>query len=84
MQRNACTSVGVLTLPPLFSTGPPLLSDGDCLRECRGEEGVEEEEEEGCLIPPDIRLAEDNSHDDPEWSPLKEQVSKDLQGSAVE
>lgn len=61
---------------PLFSTGPPLLSDGDCLKECREEEEVLEVE--GCLIPTEILLAEDNGQDDPEWSPLKEQVSEDL------
>ncbi|XP_071347410.1 uncharacterized protein [Trachinotus anak] len=50
--------------------GPPLLSDGDCLRECKGEVAVVE----GCLIPSEILLAEDNGYVDPEWSPLKEQV----------
>lgn len=46
--------------------GPPFLSDVDCLRECR--------EVEGCLIPSEILLAEDNGQLDPELSPLKEQV----------
>lgn len=59
---------------PLLSTGPPFLSDDDCLREC----GEEVKVVEGCLIPSEILLAEDNGHVDPEWSPLKEQVSKNL------
>lgn len=56
----------VLTLP-LLSTVPPFLSDGDCLRE-------REEEVEGCLIPSEMLLAEDD-----DWSPLKEEVSGDLE-----
>lgn len=35
---------------------------------------------EGCLIPPEILLAEDNGPADPEWSSLKDPVSKNLQG----
>lgn len=69
--------MSVLTPPPLFSTGPPLPSDGDCLEE-------EEEEQQdvwmGCIIPSEILLAEDNSQVDPVRSPLKEQVSENLQG----
>ncbi len=64
---------------PIFSTGPPFLSDGDCLRECRQKEEVVELLE-GCLIPSEILLTEDNGHVDPEWSPLKEQVSENLEG----
>lgn len=63
---------------PLFSTGPPLPSDGDCLRERREEE--EQEMGMGCIIPSEILLAEDNSQVDPDRSPLKEQVSENLQG----
>lgn len=63
--------------PPLLSTGPPLLSDGDCLRECR------EEEVEGCLVPSEILLTEDNGQADPERRPLKEQVSENLQGVQI-
>ncbi|KAG7227372.1 hypothetical protein INR49_000377 [Caranx melampygus] len=51
-------------------SGPPLLSDGDCLRECKGEVAMVEE----CFIPPEILLAEDNGPVNPEWSPLKDQV----------
>ncbi|XP_067461183.1 uncharacterized protein si:rp71-1g18.1 [Thunnus thynnus] len=76
--------------PQLQLSGSPLPSDGDCMREYREEEGdddeEEEEEEEGCLIPPDILLTEDNGHDDPEWSPLKEQVvaeTVDMAGISV-
>lgn len=58
---------------PLLSTGPPLFSHEDCLREC--EEGVK-----GSLVPPEILQAEDNGHVDPEWSPLKEQVSENSLG----
>lgn len=70
VQRNVC----VLTPPPLLSIGPPLLSDGDCLGECKGEVSVVEES----LIPPEMLLAEDNGPVDPGWSPLKDQVSEDL------
>ncbi|KAM7378857.1 hypothetical protein PAMP_004452 [Pampus punctatissimus] len=66
--------------PQFQISGPPLLSDGDCLKECREEEGEEEEETEeveeveGCFIQPDIPLREDYGCDNPEWPPLKEQV----------
>uniref|UniRef100_A0A4W6CL56 C2H2-type domain-containing protein n=1 Tax=Lates calcarifer TaxID=8187 RepID=A0A4W6CL56_LATCA len=66
-----CMSASALTPPPVFSTGSSFLSVGDCLRDC------EEEETwvvEGCPIPSEIPLAEDNGHVDPECSPLKEQV----------
>lgn len=35
--------------------------------------------EEGSIILPDIFLTEDDACVDPEWSPLKEQVSENLQ-----
>ncbi|CAK6967893.1 zinc finger protein 250 [Scomber scombrus] len=54
--------------PQLELSGPPLLSDWDCLRESREEVVVK-----GGFIPSDL-LAEDKAHDDPERSPLKEQV----------
>ncbi|XP_040911326.1 zinc finger protein 263 [Toxotes jaculatrix] len=56
--------------PLLELSGPPFLSEGECLRECKEEVAVVE----GQLIPPEILLAGDNGHVDPEWSPLKEQV----------
>ncbi|KAM9349978.1 uncharacterized protein ABDE67_009701 [Symphorus nematophorus] len=56
---------------PLELCGPPVLPDGDCLRDCsrRVEKVVD-----GCLVPSEVLLAEDNGQVDPEWSPLKEQV----------
>ncbi|XP_054452342.1 zinc finger protein 317 isoform X2 [Anoplopoma fimbria] len=53
---------------PLELSGPPVFSDGDCLRE----DSVEVVE--GCLAPSEILLAEDNGQIDPELSPLKEQI----------
>ncbi|CAJ1071577.1 ras-responsive element-binding protein 1 [Xyrichtys novacula] len=56
---------------PLKLCGPSPLLDGDCLK------GFGEEMEvvvEGCLIPSEILLAEDNGRVDSEWSSLKEQV----------
>lgn len=35
---------------------------------------------EGCLVPSEILLAEDNGQVDTEWSPLNEQVSENLEG----
>ncbi|KAM3605243.1 uncharacterized protein V6R79_022857 [Siganus canaliculatus] len=49
-------------LPHICSTGPPLLSSGNCLRDFR--------EEEESLIPPEILLTEDNKQVDPEWLTL--------------
>ncbi|KAM7401241.1 hypothetical protein PAMA_005433 [Pampus argenteus] len=71
--------------PQVPISGPPLISDGDCLRECREEEEEGEEEEEteeadeveGCFIQPDIPLKEDYGCDNPEWPPLKEQVTSE-------
>ncbi|XP_042353950.1 gastrula zinc finger protein xFG20-1 [Plectropomus leopardus] len=57
--------------PSLELSGPPFFSDSDCSRNCRE---LEVEVVEGCLIPSEILLAEDNGPVDPEWSPLKEQV----------
>lgn len=58
----------------LFSTGPPVLSpDGDGLKEEQPEEGM------GCLLPSEMVLAVDKSPFDSKSSPLKQQVSKDLQ-----
>ncbi|XP_008284220.1 zinc finger protein Gfi-1b [Stegastes partitus] len=53
--------------PPLELCDTSFLSDGDCLREWK------DVVVEGCLLPSDILLAEDNGHADPEWSLLKEQ-----------
>ncbi|KAK2821969.1 hypothetical protein Q5P01_022034 [Channa striata] len=55
--------------PQLQLSGPPFLSDGDCLREREQVKVVE-----GCLIPAETLLAEDNGHVDPDWSPAKEQA----------
>ncbi|XP_034559734.1 ras-responsive element-binding protein 1 [Notolabrus celidotus] len=55
---------------PLDFYGPSLLSVGDCLKDCREVEVVVE----GCLIPSEILLAEDNGQVDPMGSSLKEQV----------
>lgn len=57
---------------PLEFCGPSLLSDGDCLGDCKEEEV--EMVVEGCLIPSEILLAEDNGQVDPQWSPLKGQM----------
>ncbi|KAM6990209.1 uncharacterized protein LKV04_009731 [Tautogolabrus adspersus] len=57
---------------PLQLCGPPLISDDHCLRDCSEEEV--EVVVEGCLIPSEILLAEDNGQVDPEWSSLKEQI----------
>lgn len=61
----------------VFSKGLPVLSGGDCLRE-RGHE--EQEEGMGGLIPSETLRTEDNGPVDPKGSPLKEQVSENLQG----
>uniref|UniRef100_UPI0037E8E3A6 uncharacterized protein n=1 Tax=Semicossyphus pulcher TaxID=241346 RepID=UPI0037E8E3A6 len=69
-KRSIGVQVDDDTFHPLQFYGPPLLSDGDCLREFREEEVVVEE----CLIPSEILLAEDNGQVDPEVSSLKEQT----------
>lgn len=69
--RDTTRSIGVQVddIYPLFElSGPSILSDGDCLRECSVEVV------EGCLIPSESLLTEDNGQVDTEWSPLKERV----------
>ncbi|XP_026168857.1 zinc finger protein 226 [Mastacembelus armatus] len=70
-KRSVGVQVDEHVSPLLGLSGPPLLSEGDCSRECK------EEEEEGvdavCLFP-EILLPEDNGHVEPKGSPLKEQV----------
>ncbi|XP_074544878.1 uncharacterized protein LOC141804383 [Halichoeres trimaculatus] len=60
---------------PLEFCGPSLLSDGDCFGDCKEEEV--EMVVEGCLIPSEILLAEDNGQVDPQWSSLKGQTGVD-------
>ncbi|KAM6920286.1 uncharacterized protein PEZ65_012301 [Lycodopsis pacificus] len=54
--------------PPFELSGPPVLSDGDCLSECSVEDV------EGSLVPSEILPADVNGQVDPEGSPQKEQV----------
>lgn len=71
--------MSVFTPPPLpiFATGPSVLSTGDCVRELREEE---QEVGMGRLILLEVPQTEDKSPVDPDGSPLKEQVSENVQG----
>ncbi|KAM4551041.1 uncharacterized protein PAE49_014980 [Odontesthes bonariensis] len=74
--RDTKRSIGVQVEedihPPLELCDSALLLDGGCLRE------PSELVVEGCLIPSEILLAEDNGHADPEWPPLKDQIMSDI------
>ncbi|XP_063318062.1 zinc finger protein 449 [Pelmatolapia mariae] len=67
-KRSIGVQVGDSAEEPSLFHGLTFVSDSDYVRECK------EVVMEGCVIPPEILLAEDNGPADPEWSSLKDPV----------
>ncbi|XP_019960227.1 uncharacterized protein [Paralichthys olivaceus] len=69
-KRSIGVQVDEVIYPQLELPGPPSLSNGDSLTDCKEELAVVE----GCLIPSEVLLTGDYDHVNPKQPPLKEKL----------